>query len=292
MGIRLDGSYYDDKTLTLDQPLRNSCIGYQSRVTESNVTASAVAGFPARGLGNPFTYEIWKPPASPASVVVDMGQVYSVDYVGLGAHKMGGCLIEVETSLNGVDYTLQREAVALTERAIMLLFEPVNARYVRLTFSGWAVDATLSLDFVNQVYGTADYTDAKNMQAAVLFVGTSLQMQRSQFSGVTPQPFAKTTEIRPSQSEGGQWLGRSVVRKGFQSSHEWRHLESDWMRANFLPFIDHAVEGEGAFFLSWRPDGYADETVYGWVDSDINPSNMGILDYMQVNMTVKGHGNG
>lgn len=292
MGIVLDGDYYDDKTLTLDQPLRNARIGYQNWITEANVSASAVAGFPASAMGNPFTYELWKPPTSPATITVDFGRVRTIDYVGIGAHKLGGAAVTFRTSLDGVAYTDQREAVLQTDRAVMLLFEPVTARYVQLYIQGWATEPTLLLDFVTPEYGLADYTDAANMHIGVLFVGQCLQMQRSVYGGVTPQPFAKTTEIRPNVSEGGNWLGRSVVRKGYQAGVSFKHLDADWTRANFLPFIDHAVEGKGAFFMAWRPEGYADECFYCWTDDDINPSNMGITDFMQVDFNIKGHGNG
>ena len=108
MGIRLNGSYYDDKDIARDYPLRNSCIGYQSWVTESNVTATAQAGFPASALGTPFTYDLWKPSAFPATITVDFGATRTIDYVGLGAHKLAGCKVEVYTLKLGA-YTLIQE---------------------------------------------------------------------------------------------------------------------------------------------------------------------------------------
>lgn len=291
MGIKLDRDYYDDKALTLDEPLRNSRIGYQNFVTELNVVADAVAGFPARALGNPFTYELWKPPTNPATVTVDMGASRSVDYIGIAAHALAGCSVTVLTSPDGSTYTEQRQAVILKNRPVMLLFEPVTARYVQLKVEGWGEEPTLLLDFAGQQYGAGDATDIGGAYAGVLYVGASLQMQRSQYGGVTPQPFTKSTEIRPSVSEGGQWLGRSVVRKGFTADTAWKHLKADWVRDKFLPFIDHAVEGEGAFFIAWRPDGFADEVFYAWTDSDIRPSNMGVADFMEVSFSFSGHSN-
>lgn len=289
MGIRLDRNYYDDKTLTLTRPLRNSRIGYDNNVTESNVTATAVAGFPASALGNPLTYELWKPPVFPATIDVDAGRQVTVDYVGLGVHHLGGCKVTVSSSVNGSDYTEVAEAVLVRDRAAMMLFEAVTARYWRLDIEGWAIEPTLLLDFVNQEYSVGDYTDVANAFLGVLFIGQALQMERSFYGNYTPAPYSKDTEIRPTRSEGGQWLGRSVVRKGFVNDYSYRHLAADWVRDTFEPFIDHAVTLP--FFISWRPEGYADEVLYGQVENDIQPSNMGIRNLMQVSFQVKAHGN-
>ena len=84
--------------------------------------------------------------------------------------------------------------------------------------------------------------------------------------------------------------GSSVVRKGYQNDYAWRHLNPVWYRENFDPFVKAAVTAP--FFIAWRPEGYADEVVYGWTQGDITPDNSGPAGFMGVSMSVTGHGGG
>ena len=86
--------------------------------------------------------------------------------------------------------------------------------------------------------------------------------------------------------EGGQWLGRSIIRKGVTTSYQWRHLKAAWYRQYFDPFVKSARTTP--FFIAWRPETYPNEVAYAWAKSDIRPSNMGIRDFMEVTLSVEG----
>lgn len=289
MGLKYNQDYYDDKTITATETLDKARIGYNSIVTEANVSASsAVAGFPDSSLGNSFTYELWKPSTLPASIDVDAGQAVTVDYMALAVSGLTDCRVTLSYSTDGATYTEARQAIVLNNKSAMFLFDQVTARYWRLDILGWAETPTLSSDFAEGVYTLGDYTDAQNVYLGVLYLGQALQMQRGIYQDHTPDPFAARNEIRPTVSEGGQWLGRSVVRKGYQESFQWSNLRAQWTRDNFLPFVEHAVTDP--FFVAWRPQGYADEVVYGWTQNDIRPNNTGPRDFMSAEFSVTGHG--
>lgn len=289
MGIEYDRDYYDDKTLTLDEPLRFSRIGYDNFVAVDTVTVSSdLADFPGESLETSFTYDLWKPNVVPATITVDAGKQVTADYVGLGAHSLSGCEVTISYSTDGESYTVLREAVMITDRAAMFLFEPVTGRFWRVEILGWATEPTLEADFLAQEYSLGDYTDPGDLHLGVLFIGESLQMQRSMYGGHSPSTLSRQTEVRPIRSEGGQFLGRSTVRRGYRTSYTWEHLEAVWYRDNFDPFVESAREQP--FFVAWRPEGFADEVIYGWTTGDIQPSNMGLRDFMSVTVNVEGHG--
>lgn len=289
MGILYDRDYYDDKTLTLTEPLTHARIGYENFVTETNVVASgALAGFEESALGNSFTFEIWKPPTLPADVDIDLGEARTIDYLGLAVNGLSNCEIRLSYSADGLTYTEARSAILPENRSTMLLFEPVTARYWRLSVIGWAETATLSADFTTQTYLLGDYTDAGGAYLGVLYLGQALQMQRAMYQGHTATNQAARNEIRPTRSEGGQWLGRSVVRRGYNGDYSWSNLTALWYRDNFQPFVEAAVTGP--FFVAWRPETFADEVEFGWTEQDISPNNTGPRDLMSVSFTTTAHG--
>lgn len=289
MGAIYDNDFYDDKPLTLDEPLRFPRIGYDNVVTEANVLGStSLAGFPADSVGNALTYELWKPSELPATLDIDAGAPVTADYVAFGAHNLAGCRITLSYSTDGSTYSPAIEGVVVRNKAGMMLFEPVTARYWRLDILGWATSPTLSLDFVNRVYAVGDYTEADGTYLGVLYLGRALQMERGIYQGHTPGEFARNDEIRPSVSEGGQWLGRTVVRKGYDTSYSFSNLRADWVRSTLAPFLDAAVTDP--FFIAWRPETKADEVLLGWTQGPIVPTNSGPRDLMSVDFNVSAHG--
>lgn len=289
MGVIYDNNFYDDKALELDEPLRFARIGYENFVTEDNVVASSsLAGFDGESVGNARTYELWKPSELPATLNIDAGEPVTADYVAFGAHNLSGCRVTLSYSTDGADFTEAVEGVVVRNKSGMMLFEPATARYWRLDILGWATSPTLSLDFVNQVYALGDYTEADDAFLGVLYLGRALQMQRGIYQGHTPGEFARNDEIRPTVSEGGQWLGRTVVRKGYDASYSFSNLKADWVRSTLAPFLEAAITKP--FFIAWRPESKADEVLFGWTQAPIVPTNSGPRDLMSVQFNVSAHG--
>lgn len=186
MSDLLDGDFYNDKNLTLDQPILNTRIGYQSLV-DSISASSSLAGFPISNANTPFTYQKWKPSTFPATINIDMGVGQLIDYVAFGAHEFAGCLLVVEVSPDNSVFTEVSRAAIKSNDAIMLLFEEVSVRYVRVTVTGWALAPTFSSNFqVNQYsIGTYDATDTGGASCAVIYAGSTrygcpLRIRRAQ----------------------------------------------------------------------------------------------------------------
>lgn len=250
-----------------EYPLNHARIGYRTIATADNVIGSTeTAGFPAVAAVNPTTYDYWLPTALPAVWTVDYGEAVDVDYVGIAAHNFAdnGVSVNVEYSTDGVSWT----SVALTAfadvRPAFLMFEKTFARYWRVTFDGSVMP-----------------------KIGVIYIGELMTMQRPFYGGHTPITLGRRTEFVGSMSDGGQLMGTSIIRKGVGTSFEWQHLTAAWVRQTFDPFIK-ATRGAKPFFISWNPLQFPREVGYVQVMEDIQPSNMGIRDLMQVGFTASG----
>lgn len=249
-------------------PLTHARIGWHTVATAANVSSSgAVEAYPETAAVNPLTYDLWLPDALPATWQVDAGAAVAVDYVGIAAHTLADGLltVTVQHSADGTAWTDVIGTAPADNGPILFLFAPVTARYWRLLIDGG------SPQFVGVVY-----------------IGQVLAMARPIYGDVKPLALNRATTIQPQSSEKGQFLGRSVVRGGQRTAFAWRHLGAAWYRANFDPFVEAAIKR--AFFIAWRPSRFPDDIGYVWTDSDQEPNNMGVRDFMTVALPVEGIG--
>ena len=248
-----------------DPDLNHARILYASHAAGLTPTASTSAtGHPAIAATYPTTFEYWEPTALPATWALDLASAKAVDAVGLYG-DLAGCTCAVEYSANGTTWTVAMTQ-ALTDKINMLLFASVSARYWRLQF-------TVAIP-----------------RLAVAYIGTALAMQRKIYQGHTPLTLARVTDIATNMSERGQFLGRSIIRMGAQTSCEWAHLKAAWYRSNFDPFVSAARTDP--FFIGWRPLQYPSEMGFVWATDDIKPKITGPRDFMSVGLTVRGLING
>lgn len=240
-------------------------IGYRTITRDAVITASSSRdGWPAQALRSPMTYERWSP-IGPGWAQFDAGKKVKVDYIGVAAHNLGSssAVLTLQYSNDGAEWiTLDKYQMA-NDHAFMRQFNAVYARYWRVL-----IDV--------QAY------------IGVIYLGVVLVMQRGAYGGHSPGSLSRVTEIMPNTSEGGQFLGRSIIRKGYATSYEWDYLTADWYRQYFDPFVESARRYP--FFIQWFPKKYPDEVLYAWCNEDIQPSNMGTRDFMTVSFPVEALG--
>jgi len=247
-------------------PLSHSRIGHQTYTRSGTATASsAQADFPADAPLNELTYEFWRPTALPATWTLDAGSSVSANYFGIAAHTLGTSAntVTIQGSSDDITYTDIDSITPSDNSPIMFLFAGVSYRYWRLSITGSIIPSI-----------------------GVVYVGTALEMLRPCYGGLTPISLSRDTVIRPNRSEGGQWLGRSVIRSGSSMRVGYTNLDNNWVRTTFKEFIEDAVLYP--FFFAWRPDNYPDDVGYVWVADDIKPSNMGRNSLMQVSFDMTG----
>lgn len=251
----------------------NPHIGYQTwlrDLQDSNVIVSSQAdSAPKDAILRPDTHEYWQPSVMPASIVVDLGQPRPVDYVGLAGHTIGsaGGSVKIEHSADGISWTeFGSELAPSTNAPIMFLDASVSRRFWGITFTN----------------------SGEAPRLAVVYIGQALVIQRSIYGGHSPANLSRETILNQNMSDGGQFLGQYVRRRGITGNVRLRHLTAGWYRDNFDPFVRAARQYP--FFLAWRPVTFPLEVAYGWTDSNIKPSNMGKKDFMEVGFDFKGVG--
>lgn len=256
----------DSITLSaLTQPLTHARIGYQ-KISGTITASTAASGFAASNADNELTYSFWKPTALPATWEIDIGSAETVNYFGIAAHTLGTDQAEIFAEYwDGSSWTEIDSVLPGDDRPIMFIFDDKFASKYRVRVIG-----------------------STSPRIGVIYIGESLAMQRAIYGGHSPLNLSRNTVVRPTISERGQWLGRSIIRTGSSTSWDWRNLTALWYRANFDPFVEHARTKP--WFIAWRPATFSEEVGYCWTRNDIQPSNQGVRDLMDVSLTAEGLG--
>lgn len=248
-------------------PLNHSRIGYVDFVRAGTVTPSTeAAGFEADATQNPFTYDLYRPTALPATLVYDFGSAKAFNYIGLAGHTLGSSQTTVisEYSTDNITYTtLDVDKIPANDQAIMLLFDEVVARYMRITLTGATIPSI-----------------------SVVYCGVTLDMYRPFYSGHTPGVLSRQSTIKPNKSVGGQWLGRSVIRQGFTADYSWENTPIGWYETFVEPFSKAAITDP--FFIAWNPLEFPNHVLYAWTSDDIKPTLSGTIDLCEFGFSVEG----
>ena len=248
-------------------PLTHARIGYQSHLTASVISSSESGdtGYPLDNILTTQTFEVFKSTTTNGTVIsIDLLSAKAVDYIAMVGKNISTYLLYY--SIDGITYTKISELNDSSKVSKMGLFEETTARYWRLAILG----------------------DTNGFNIANLKLGLSLAMYRPIYGGHAPLTLSRTTIKKPNISEGGEFLGSTVIRKGLNTSYDYQHLPADWYRQYFDPFVQH-VESGNTFYMAWRPEDYPLEVGYCLSNSEITPSNMGVRDLMQVNFSVVGY---
>lgn len=253
----------------LEMPLTHARIGYDNFVPGTTVTGSSqVLGFPPDAITRQTTWERWQPLTTVnQDLIIEAGTAQDANYIGIAAHTLGsaGAVVEFAYSADGVSYTTIQSVTPADNLPMMVIFSEASAAFWRVRVVSAASAPTIG----------------------VVYIGKTLDMQRPIYGGHSPINLSRQTIVRPTESEKGQWLGRSVIRRGLQTSYKWNNLSAAWYRENFDPFVSAARFAP--FFIAWRPGDYPDEIAYGWTSGDIQPENSGTRDLMNVSLSVSAH---
>lgn len=243
-------------------------IGYASILPGGTLTASSSeTANPVANVADGLTWDYWRPnPGDTAAwIAVDVEYDTACDYVGLAAHNLGtiGATVTLQAYISGV-WTDVHVMEPQDDRPIMGLFSELEASQLRVSLSGYTGQPSIG----------------------IVHLGLALRLQRNIYVGHSPINLARNTTIKPNTSMGGQFLGRSIQRKGAGTQIAIGNLTPEWYREQFEPFVQHARTS--AFFWSWRPNDYSAEVGYVWTGDDLAPSNQRSNGMMQVSFKVEG----
>jgi len=240
--------------------LANARIGYKNLLTASTTSEAAVMLIPN-------TWERYRPTSGSKTVKFQMASA-SIDFVGIAAHNAGSLGVNISVgyaaTVGGTVNSLTTMQFNDGNGALMVLFNAVTAQEVIITFNA-----------------------PNGLELGVIYAGKALEMPHGLWGGHAPIVLSGETKYQNTMSDSGNFLGRSIVRQGIETSYKWRYLNNDWVRSDFMPFVKSARTTP--FFLFERPDTYT-EAAFGFTTNDIKPVNMsGGARLMEVGFNMRGH---
>lgn len=237
-------------------------IGYENVFRDGTVTASSESASGAvEQAFDGLTYDAWGSQGNATEYVeVQLGSpTPSVDYMAVAAHTLSGCTLTPQSSSNGASWTdLASAYVALDDRPIVWEFAETSPNYLRLFIE----NATASV------------------RIGAIHAGLKLTMERGLPVGFDPPTMNEQTKFTNMISEGGQILGRSLVRRGVAVDVMSNNVTWLWARDSWAQFIE--IANSYACFFWWVNDGRA-EIVYGGVT---NPKGS-FTDYEFLSVSFK-----
>ena len=253
-----------------DQPLTHARIAHSNNWISGTATASSTASDRFVDAPNdPLTYYFWGPSSLPGTWTLTPTAAQTVDYCCIAAHTMGtnGNALTVEYEQSpGVWVALISNVSIEDDMPVFAIFEPVSGTAFRVTVSGGTVP-----------------------RLGVIKFGRALQMPQQLYGGHKPLDLSRQTTMRSTKSTTGEFLGRTRLRNALSTNISWQHIKAQWIRDNWKTF-QFAME-QDPFFLAWRPETFS-EVGYCYVEGGElpAPTNMGVLDFMEVSMDIIGHG--
>ena len=247
--------------ITPSNPERLALIGYSSKLTSSTLAPEMLT---------PNTYERYTPGTGAVVAKFELGASSDIDFIAIGAHNIGthdgGTEITVSYATTVGGALTEIESITPTDNgALFFSFDSVTAAQIAIE-----TNATTS-----------------GQEIGVIYTGEALQMQQPIYGGHSPIELSQNTTYSSSMSESGQFLGRTITRKGLETSFSWRHLDHEWYRSDFQPFAQSARTLP--FFIQWRPD-VTSAAAFGYTTGDIKPTNMGGgSKLMSVDLTMRAH---
>jgi hypothetical protein len=245
---------------------------YRNLLVGTQVITSIGTGGPL--VLSPNTFDRWNFAANTAPVLVDFtfSSDTNIDAVGIGACNFDGAEVGVQYSTTATGGTfIELAPRQINQRNGAMLFvrsSAVTVRRIRVVL--WTPIPRAGF-------------------VGVIYAGLKLQMPHPIYGGHSPLPLNATTDYFNNRSESGEWIGRQIRRRGFETSVELPRLKPDFYRSQFQPFVDSAKENP--FFFAWRPVSYPNEVGYCWTDGDIRASNIGGgRPELSVTLSLKAHG--
>lgn len=123
-----------------------------------------------------------------------------------------------------------------------------------------------------------------------MFIGQYMEFEKCIMRKYAPLDYNRATEFLTNESGRGSFMGRSIIRRNYESSVSFDLMSAPWSRSTFQPFVRHARTKP--YYFAWNLDTYPDEANYVWTDEDIGIEYTGDRNMMSASWSMRGLGNG
>jgi hypothetical protein len=233
----------------------NNFIGYDSLFLRSDIVANASnedAGFPGSLAFNWLTYGGgWRTSVAGENLLTASSlQAESVSSYALFKHNLGDIdgSVKLQYSDDGVTWADVggSEMFPANNNTIFFNFTITVHAFWRLRFD---VPATKTL-----IVGQA-------------FIGPTLQMFGGPETGFTPPNLAFNDKFINSRADGGDFLGRSLIRKGAKTGFNVSAVPAAWVRTTWEPFLQ--VAQLQPFYFAWNSLEFPTEVAYCFTEDNV-----------------------
>lgn len=219
-------------------------IGYTNLFRGPGTVAASTedSDYPKENAFNGLTYDGWRGTGTGNDEWLRVQVApQNADYMAVAVHTLANSIVTPQRSNDGSAWTDLDNAYAVPDnRPIVWEFPSVSAAYWRLLVQG-------PLEVVG---------------IGAIHVGLKTPLQFGLPQGWEPPSLNEDVEFTNSISEGGQTLGRSVLRRGAKAEVASEMVSYIWARDTWLAFQE--VAESYAVFFWWTYDGRA-EIIYGGV---------------------------
>jgi hypothetical protein len=245
-------------------------IGYNNLLESATVTVtSAASGYPKENAYDWLTSDWWKAAAAgTVYLTADFGEAKTFDSWGLAAHNLpdNSGTIKPQYSSNGSDWsdfdTVQTPADGSP------IFRKVTSRTVR--YARWEISSTGAASLIGS-----------------LFIGPALALPEPMGDGWYPPRLAADDVLYNNETDGGAFVGRSVVRAGLSFTIDQDLITRAWIDANWESLAAHIRTK--SFYFSWDAETYPGEAVFCWLNAKKVPRPQHSSPmYLKFSIPVKG----
>jgi hypothetical protein len=225
---------------------------YENFFRDGTLTASSEAvGKPKELAVDGLTYDAWTSTGGATEWLrTQLSGAESADAMAVLGHNLTGCTVTPQRSTNGSSWTdLHAGYVVPDDKPIVWEFAGVSDVYWRLLIEN----------------------AASAVHIAALQVGTKLTLQKGLPSGWRPPELNEERMYTNVMSEGGQILGRNVIRRGVAVEVDTPNADYVWAREDWADFI--AVAERYAVFFWWVYGAKAEIMFGGVQESEARFSN-------------------
>jgi hypothetical protein len=230
----------------LEELARYPRVGIDNVFREDDATLSASsedADHPVELAVDGLTYDGWRSTAGGNQwIAVALTEAATVNYMAVGAHTLAGCGL-IPQYHNGTTWVdLDDEFMPADNSPLVFEFTAVSASQFRLLIN--AAPGVVSVGVIN--------------------AGQKVVMYRGLPVGWQPPSMNEDVVFSNTMSEGGQILGRHIVRRGVKLTVPTQAVPYTWARDTWMAFVEEAQSYP--FFFWWAGmTGYT-EIVYGAMD--------------------------
>lgn len=233
----------------------NSWLGYDNLFLRADAAfsgSSEDAGFPAENASSWLTYSGgWRSSvAGTQNLSVSFDSVEAANSYGLFKHNLGdiGGTVKLQESDDGITFNdiAGSETSPTTNRTIYFVFDSEVHLFWRLVFT---------------------IPTGETLIVGQAFVGPSLNVFGGPETGFTPPNLAFNDDFINSRADGGDFLGRSLIRKGAKTGFNVSAVPAQWVRDSWEPFL--IVAQLQPFYFSWNVVDFASETAFCYTETNV-----------------------